>query len=205
MSNTTIAMHLIKKIYALDTKGYSKVKISERLQLSRNTVKKYIRFLRQTGVSNEDLQQMSDEDLSDWFKGSVARKSPVLQTLEKYFPSFEKRLSKSNASRYLLWEEYKSKHPEGLMYSRFCHYYRLWKKTSNPSMRFEHKAGDKMFVDFAGQKLYVHNKSTGERRAVEVFVSVLGASQLTYVEACESQKKEDFIGACEHASCMYRN
>ena len=106
MANTTIAMHLIRKIYDPYNKGYSKVKISERLQLSRNTVKKYIRFFRETGISNDDLQGMSDDELSEWFQGSVARKSPVLQTLEKYFPSFEKRLSGTKVSRHLLWQEY---------------------------------------------------------------------------------------------------
>jgi transposase len=67
----------------------------------------------------------------------------------------------------------------------------------------EHKAGDKMYVDFAGDKLSVIDKETGEEQSVEVFVSVLGASHLTYVEAVFSQKKEDFIGACEAAMHYY--
>ncbi len=71
-------------------------------------------------------------------------------------------------------------------------------------MHFEHKAGDKMFVDFTGTKLYLQNKSTGELKALEVFVSILGASQLTYVEAVEIQKKEDFISATENALHYYK-
>jgi transposase len=70
-------------------------------------------------------------------------------------------------------------------------------------MRIEHKAGDKMFVDYAGEKLQIVDQITGEIKQVEVFVSVLGASQLTYVEATESQKKEDFIAACENALHYY--
>ena len=66
-------------------------------------------------------------------------------------------------------------------------------------MRFEHKAGDKMFVDFAGNRLRFIDRITGEVREAEVFVAILGASQLTYVEAVASQKKEDFIAVVENA------
>ena len=62
-----------------------------------------------------------------------------------------------------------------------------------------HKAGDKLFVDFAGEKLQVVNKNTGEITEVEVFVGVLGCSQRTYAEACYTQQKEEFITACENA------
>jgi transposase len=63
----------------------------------------------------------------------------------------------------------------------------------------EHKAGDKLYVDFAGDKLEIINEQTGEVKPVEVFVAILGASQLTYVEAVMTQQKEDFIFACENA------
>jgi transposase len=70
-------------------------------------------------------------------------------------------------------------------------------------MRIEHKAGDKMYVDFAGDKLSIVDKQTGEIQQVEVFVAILGASQLTYVEAVMTQQKEDFIAACEGALHYY--
>jgi len=63
----------------------------------------------------------------------------------------------------------------------------------------EHKAGDKMFIDYTGEKLQVVDPTSGEMKAMEVFVAILGASQLTYVEAVESQRVEDFIGCCENA------
>jgi transposase len=68
----------------------------------------------------------------------------------------------------------------------------------NPLLRIEHKAGDKMFIDYAGDKLYL-SQPDGRRQGVEVFVAILGCSQLTYVEAVASQKKEDLIRATEHA------
>ena len=70
-------------------------------------------------------------------------------------------------------------------------------------MRMEHKVGDKLYVDFAGERLTIVDKQTGEIQQVEIFVAILGASQLTYVEAVMSQQKEDFIGACENALHYY--
>ena len=70
-------------------------------------------------------------------------------------------------------------------------------------MHIEHKAGDKLYVDYAGEKLSIVDKETGELQKVEVFISILGASQLTYVQAVMSQQKEDFIGACQSALYFY--
>jgi transposase len=103
----------------------------------------------------------------------------------------------------LLWEEYRKTHPDGYGLSQFKNYFAGWKAQVNPSMRIEHKAGDKMYVDFAGDKLSIVDKQTGEIQQVEVFVAILGASQLTYVEAVMTQQKEDFIAACEGALHYY--
>ena len=72
-----------------------------------------------------------------------------------------------------------------------------------PSMRVPHKVGDKLFIDFTGKKLQIVDKETGEMVDVEVFVAILGCSQLTFVMAVESQKKEDFMLACESALHFY--
>ena len=64
----------------------------------------------------------------------------------------------------------------------FCFYYTQWKARVNPTMHMDHKAGDKLYVDFAGQKLSITDKDTGEIITVEVFVAILGASQLTYIK-----------------------
>ncbi len=76
---------------------------------------------------------------------------------------------------------------------------RSGKRWVNPTMHMEHKAGDKLYVDFAGDKLSIIDQQTGEIKPVEVFVAILGASQLTYVEAVMTQQKEDFIFVCENA------
>jgi transposase len=122
-----------------------------------------------------------------------------LQILFSLFPAIEKELKRKGVTRQLLWKEYKTNHPDGVGLSQFKHYFSQWKAQVNPTMHMEHKAGDKLYVDFAGDKLEIINEQTGEVKPVEVFVAILGASQLTYVEAVMTQQKEDFIFACENA------
>jgi transposase len=93
----------------------------------------------------------------------------------------------------MLWQEYLILNPDGYLHSQFGHHYRIWLKRSNPSMHIQYKAGDKMLVDYAGSKLSIVDSESGEQIDLEVFVAILGASQLTYVQAIESQQKTDFI------------
>ena len=98
-----------------------------------------------------------------------------------------------------LWEEHKAEYGDVYSYSRFCYHFQVWRNSSELTMHIEHKSGDKTFVDFTGKKLQIKNSILGEERDVEVFVAILGASQLTYVEAVESQKKADWIRVNENA------
>ncbi len=95
----------------------------------------------------------------------------------------------------LLHLEYLERHPTGYRYTQFCEYYRRWSKKRKLSMRQVHRAGEKLFVDYAGQKPTVVDRSTGEVREVEIFVATLGASSLTYAEATETQRSADFIAS----------
>ena len=197
MANKPIAMHLIRKIYRLHAKGINKLKMSRRLNISRNTVKKYLRFLDVYRFTPAQIQELSDQELSELFHAQ-AQKPAKVQQLERYFPYVDKELRRVGVTRHRLWQEYKAKHPDGFMLSQFCYYYRQWKRQSEVVMRFNHKAGDKLFLDFTGKKLHIVDKQTGELLPMEVFVAVLGASQLTYVEAVPTQQKEDFILCTEN-------
>ena len=86
---------------------------------------------------------------------------------------------------------------------QFRYWYSEWNKEAAPVMHFTHKAGDKLFIDFTGKKLPIIDKQTGEIQQLEVFICVLGVSQYTYVEACESQSKEDFMRCVENALWFY--
>ena len=98
-----------------------------------------------------------------------------------------------------MWQEYYKQHPDGLKSSQFCEHYLRWSKKVNPVMHMNHKAGDKMFVDYAGKTLQILDKDSGEITQVQFFVAILGASQYTYAEASPSQQKEDFIKSVENA------
>lgn len=108
-------------------------------------------------------------------------------------------LKRKNVTLRLLWREYKEKYPEGLRYSQFCHLYRDWKQTKDVWMHQNHKAGEKLFVDYAGHTLCVIDQETGHHREAQIFVATLGASNHTFVEATWTQSLPDWIQSHIHA------
>ncbi len=95
----------------------------------------------------------------------------------------------------LLHHEYLEKHPDGYRYTQFCERYREWLKRRGLTMRQEHLAGEKLFIDYAGMKPHIVDPRTGEVIDVELFVAVLGASNYTYAEATATQRGPDFIAS----------
>lgn len=203
MANNPISMSRIRHILRLHHQGRSKLLIASQTGVARNTLKKYIQAFLTSGFTFAELDALSDKDLDDLFvrptQKPLTPDDARLNTLLALFPHIEKELKRKGTTRQTLWEQYKKDQPDGFGRSQFNMYFRQWKASFNPSMRIDHKAGDKLYVDFAGDKLHIVDPSTGELQAVEVFVAILGASQLTYVEAVSSQQKEDFIAACEGA------
>ena len=104
-------------------------------------------------------------------------------------------LKRPSVTLRLLWLEHRDAHPTGYGYSQFCDRYRRWARTLKPSMRQVHLAGEKLFVDFAGQKPALVDRMTGEVVVVELFVGVLGASGLIYAEATRTQELPTWIDA----------
>lgn len=195
-------MSKIRQLLHLFAQGRSKLNIAEQTGMSRNTVKKYLHEFSSSGLSFAEINQLDDKDIEELFTKHNQQVQPVSEkysTLFSLFPSIDKDLKRKGVTRGLCWEEYIKKHPDGYGISQFKSYYNTWKAQVNPVMRMEHKVGDKMYVDYAGDRLNIVDKQTGEIQEVEVFVAILGASQLTYVEAVMTQQKEDFIGACEGA------
>src|SRR4029077_5050837 len=95
----------------------------------------------------------------------------------------------------LLWEEYRGHHLDGYGYSRFCDLYVEWRHGITATMRQTHAAGEKLFVDFAGDTVPVFDGLTGEGRAAKIFVAVMGASNYTFAQARFSEALPDWIGA----------
>jgi len=103
----------------------------------------------------------------------------------------------------LLHHEYLEQHPDGYRYTQFCENYRRWCKKRRLSMRQVHRAGEKLFVDYAGHKPKIVDRNTGEEREVELFVAAFGASSYTYAEVTETQRVADFIGSHSRALAYF--
>ena len=200
MARKRIGMKKIRRVIELKSgTEMSDRQIARALNISRPLVGRYWEGFRESELRVEEITEMADSELLRKItKPSVKKSRKYLQLLD-YFPSYVIELRRKGVTLQLLWEEYKEKHAEGFQYSQFCYHFQQWRNASEVRMHIKHKAGDKMFVDYAGQKLQYFDRESGEERAVEVFVAVLGASGLTYVEAAESQKEEDWIRSNERA------
>lgn len=202
MANTTISMNKIRQILRLYDRCTPKQTIATYTGLSRNTVKKYIAAFEAIDEPLKNIDALDDKGLEELF-GQINEKPKTIslrmQALHKSFPRVEKELKRTGVTRQLLWQDYISEFPNGFKYTQFCRYFKEWQVKVNPTMHRTHKVGDKLFIDYAGQKLSITDKKSGQITEVEVFIAILGASQLTYVEAVYSQQKEDLVAACENA------
>lgn len=200
-------MSKVKSLLRLYTEGVSKTSIAERLSLPRNTVKKYIHCFLASEKSLNELLLMKDGELEQFFMDMTPRHhiedDQKYKTLAEYFPAIEKALKKRGITKEMLWRKYREEHPDGYGYTQFKVYYARWQKPNTTVMHIEHKAGEKMYVDYAGEKLKIVDEQTGELIDLEVFITILGCSQLIYVEAMYSQTTEDFITGCENALHYY--
>lgn len=178
----------------------SQRKIARLTGVSRPTVAEYIQAFQSSGLTVRQTGEMSDSELIE--KLSVSTPIPEnnrMQRLTDRFPEYGRRLKMVGMTLQILWDEYRAEDPAPYSYSRFCEVFQNYRKEESVTMHIEHKYGDRAFFDFAGKKLKVYNKETGEEKEVEVFIGILGGSQLTYVEAVESQKIPDTIGVTENA------
>jgi len=117
-----------------------------------------------------------------------------------HWPTVHKELRRhKGVTLQLLWLEYREAHPEGFGYSWFCQAYRRWQGGLDLVMRQEHRAGEKLFVDFPGVTLPIVDPDSGEVRQAQLFVAVMGASSYTYAEAFASQALPDWIAGHVHA------
>lgn len=201
MVNKKITMQKLRQVLRFYSQGKGTKSIGYIVGLSRNTVKKYLQVFHSLHMDFDEVLSLDDSRLSELFYLSP---QPVIHdsryaVLEPLLPSYCKRLRHKGMSRRKLYKEYISEHPDGYSLSSFDRFIQRHMGMSCSVMHLEHKAGDKLFIDFAGDKLSIVDADSGEIIPVEVFVAILPCSQLTYVEAVMSQKKEDLITACESA------
>jgi transposase len=199
MAGNPINMSQLKQILLLSSQGYSIKRIARETGVSRNTIKGYLRTIQHTNIQMDELLNLEHPQLEHLLCSPVRvekqRKDDFLQRLE----TLRSELSHPYVTKQLLWEEYKRDYPGGYQYSQFCYYLDLYDKSQRATLVMEHEPGDKVFVDFTGDKLHYVNRDTGELIPCEVFLATLGYSNYTAVGAVHSQKIPDVTTATVNA------
>ena len=200
MANRRVSMRKIRELTRLyEECGLSNRQIARALKICHPVVGQYLVNLKASRLTYQDIKAMSDDEVMEIIEKGRQRKSERYGILFQQFDYLLKELKKPGVTLELLWQEYKQKCPAGYAYSQFCYHFQVWRGLSSLTMHIEHKAGETMFVDYTGKRLTITDELTGKVREVEVLVAILAASQLTYVEATETQKKEDWVRANENA------
>jgi transposase len=200
MPRKRINMKKIREIIRFkETANMSDRKIARALNISRPVVAQYLKDFNASGLTYEETKDIPDSRFLALFEKQRNKRCSKYEDISKLFPYFVMELKKTGVTLMILWNEYQKEHPDGYSYSQFCYHFQVWRNASKVTMHIEHKVGDKMFVDYAGDKLAIVDRKTGKEQPVEVFVAILGASQLTYAEASFSQKSEDWIRSNERA------
>jgi transposase len=194
-------MRRIRDVLRLCAAGMSKRQIAASLGVSATAAGESIRRARRAGLAWPLPDELSDEALEHrLYPSPMAAKN---RRPQPDWAAIHCELRRPGVTLQLLWEEHRAVHPDGYGYSRFCELYRAWEARLSPTMRQNHVAGERMFVDFAGTTLTVIDAVSGEARTAQLFVAVLGASNYTYAEAIWTQGLSDWIGAHTRAFAFF--
>ncbi|MFV0313167.1 MAG: helix-turn-helix domain-containing protein, partial [Dysgonomonas sp.] len=148
----------LRQVIRLYNQGKGTKAIAGMLYISRNTIKKYLHIFLSSGLSYDAFSAMSDLELSQKFLvANHPEKSQRQIDLEALLPGICSELKRKGVTKEMLYRQYIEKYPEGYVISRFCGFIRLYLAQHRPVMHIEHKAGDKMYIDFTGQKLHLDN------------------------------------------------
>ena len=202
MANTLDSMDL-KQIISLHQDGLSNRKISVTLGIARNTINNYMQAFKASDYSLKELLVCDNAILEVLFTSHTTIDNKRFDQLTRYFERMNKAKNHPGFTFLYHYQEYVQQVKNPYSYTQFMeHYHRKYAKQKG-SMKLDHNPGDELFIDFAGKKLHIVDRDSGEIIAVEVFVAILPNSHYTYVEACKSQKREDLINCCANALQFY--
>lgn len=192
MPAVRLSMRKIKEVLRLHAKGCSQRQISKSCGIGRSTIGEYLQRAQAAGLSWPLPERCDEAELERQLFPHRPSRSTRARTMPDW-ASLHRELRHPGVTLWLLWQEYKSRHPEGYQYSWFCDHYRAWVGRTELVMRQHHRAGETLFVDYAGQTVSILDRHSGERHPAQIFVAVLGASNYTYAEASWSQQVEDWL------------
>jgi len=174
--------------------GLSNRQIAKSLSIARPTVAEYLRRFDATQLQWSETATLGEAVLEGKLFPPASRPANARRP-EPDWADVHQELRRKGVTQMLLWQEYRSAHPDGFEYSWFCDHYRVFRAAVDVVMRQTHRAGEKLFVDYAGQTVDVVERSTGAVRCAQIFVAVLGASNYTFAEATWTQALPDWIGS----------
>ncbi len=192
MPRPHIAMRKIRDVLRLRLgEGLSMRRVSVAANVPLTTAADYLRIAKAAGLGWPLPEGLDDDEA---LEAKLFKRVPQSERPLPDFAHVNRELKRKGVTLMLLWFEYKESDPDGYNYSYFCDQYRLWKRHLDAVMRHDHKAGEKLFVDFPGMRIPIYDPDTFELAfEAELFVAVLGASNYVYAEAIASQKLEHWV------------
>jgi len=189
-----LSMRKIKEVLRLRAQGLSDREVARSVKVARTTVRRIRRRAEAAGLG----WPLPDELTESALEAQLYPPHPPPGIHPRQLPNWKyihAELRRKGVTLQLLWLEYKEAHPDGYQYSRFCALFHQWKDALDPVLRQEHRAGERIFVDYAGQTVPVVDPETGEVREAQIFVGVLGASNFTFAEATWTQSLPDWTAS----------
>jgi transposase len=190
-----VSMKKIRDVLRLThTMGMSRRKVSEATGIGRTAISDYVRRAAIAGLTWPLPEGLDDAELERrLFPPSDASLSLAMPDPD--WPYIHAEMKRRGVTMTLLWQEYRTGRTQGHAYSTFCERFRAWKACVSPTMRQTHVAGEKLFVDWAGDTIAVFDAATGIEHRARIFVAALGASNYTYAEARWTETLPDWVGA----------
>src|SRR6202046_1997359 len=180
--------------------GVATREIARRLGLAPSTVRETLSRVSSAGLSWPLREGLSDAELEAALYANRRSKRGHRRHAEPDWPAVHREMKRKHVTLLIVWGEYIAQSPGGYSYSRFCDLYRAFETKLSPTMRQTHAAGERLFVDYAGDGVPVLiDRLTGEMRKAQIFVAVLGASSFTFAWASWTQTLPDWIDAHVHA------
>lgn len=194
MTRDRLSMRKFKEVLRLKYDHHlTNRKIAKSCAMSHVTVGKYLDLAEQAGIAWPLPDDIDDSQIEQRLYANVSRPpstKPVMPSMSYLFQEMKRK----HVTLQLLWYEYKQGNPDGYQYSYFCEQYNRWRQSLDISLRQEHLAGEKAFIDYAGQTVSIFNPETGKIELdAQIFIAAMGASNYSYVEATASQSLPDWI------------
>ena len=201
MPTKRVSMRKIREVLRLTHEHKLSIRqVSRATGIGKSTVGEFVARAKVIGITWPIPPEISDAELeARLFTPAGFHQAPPRPVSD--WAKVHQELKRRHVTLMILWEEYRAEVPNGHGYSRYCQLYSDWKRCLSATMRQTHLAGDKLFVDWAGDRVSIIDQVTGDVHEASIFVAVLGASSYTYSEARWTETLPDWIGA--HVNALH--